>query len=215
MYARKVDDRVLDFRVSGYLWNSSLVMEDLQTKSKWSHILGEARSGPLEGKQLEQIPSVMTTWSNWTEQHPDSTVVMMSATSREYFRQLYGNMIDRFVLGVIVKGKAYAWRFDLIRGRQVINVELQGQPAVVAFHRPTSTPRLFHREVGKRTLTFALKEEKMTDEQTGSTWDLTTGKALEGPLKGKYLEPYPAIVSLIDPWVGFHPEGKVFEPAGG
>ena len=48
MYARKTKERTLTFGVSGMLWNRSLVMYDRETKSLWSHMLGEAMQGRLK-----------------------------------------------------------------------------------------------------------------------------------------------------------------------
>ena len=44
-----VKDRKLTLCVSGKLWNRSLIMMDKETDSLWSHLLGEAMAGPLEG----------------------------------------------------------------------------------------------------------------------------------------------------------------------
>ena len=62
------------------LWESSLVMVDSETKTLWSHILGEAMQGPLQGETLEVIPSVMTEWKNWISKYPESTVMFMSSS---------------------------------------------------------------------------------------------------------------------------------------
>ena len=60
MYARKVKGKTLTLSVSGMLWNRSLVILDAETKSLWSHILGRAMQGPLEGETLEALPGLMT-----------------------------------------------------------------------------------------------------------------------------------------------------------
>ena len=39
------------------LWNRSLVMYDVETKSNWSHILGRAMDGEMKGTRLEMLPS--------------------------------------------------------------------------------------------------------------------------------------------------------------
>jgi hypothetical protein len=45
VYATNVDKQKLTFCVSGQLWNRSLVMMDLETKSLWSHLLGRGMQG--------------------------------------------------------------------------------------------------------------------------------------------------------------------------
>ena len=66
------------------LWNRSLIMQDLETKSLWSHLLGQAMSGQIKGAQLQQLPGDMVTWEAWRREHPDTTVLNMSRTHRAY-----------------------------------------------------------------------------------------------------------------------------------
>ena len=61
MYDRQVKDQEVTLTVSGKLWNRSLVMQDTETKSLWSHILGEAMDGELKGVVLKSLPSDMVT----------------------------------------------------------------------------------------------------------------------------------------------------------
>ena len=86
MYARRVNGRTLTFGVSGMLWQDSLVMYDVETRSLWSHLLGEAMAGPLKGTVLGQVPSVMVDWKTWKSRHPQTTVLNLSRTSAAYRR---------------------------------------------------------------------------------------------------------------------------------
>jgi hypothetical protein len=54
-----------------------------------------------------------------------------------------------------------------------------------------------------------MKEGKLTDEETGSTWDPGTGRAVSGDLDGKYLTAMSAIISYRDVWKRFHPKSEV------
>ena len=90
VHARQIDGRTLDFGVSGKLWRNSLVMQDRQTGSLWSHVTGEALAGELAGAELEILPAVQTTWSAWRQQHPDTEVLrkegeVRSSRYAEYF----------------------------------------------------------------------------------------------------------------------------------
>lgn len=40
-----------------------------------------------------------------------------------------------------------------------------------------------------RTLTFRGKDGQLIDEETGSTWDIRGGLALDSPLRGQSLQP--------------------------
>ena len=81
------------------LWQQSLVMMDLQTGSLWSHLLGRAMRGPLGGQELDMLPSAMTDWKTWRSEHPDTTVLALSRTSREYQRDFYRDP-SQFVFGM-------------------------------------------------------------------------------------------------------------------
>ena len=207
MYARRVDGKTLTLGVSGMLWNRSVVMYDLETGSLWSHILGEAMQGPLKGKKLEQVPSVMTDWQTWRKRHPNSTVAVLSRTSRDYRREFY-RQPERFVLGIVVEGRAKAWSFDRLDRTPVVNDSVGNESVVVAYLRASITARMYNRRMGRKVLTFRSQDEKLVDAETRTTWDPLTGEALEGPLSGKHLKALPAIVSYKKAWYQFHPDSK-------
>jgi hypothetical protein len=50
---------------------------------------------------------------------------------------------------------------------------------------------------------------QLTDVETGSTWDVVSGKAKSGELVGATLLPLPAIVSFTEVWKGFHPDTTI------
>ena len=75
VYARSLGDTVLTLIVSGKLWRNSLIMMDEETQTLWSHVTGEAMSGPLTGRGLAIVPSVQTTWAEWSAAHPDTRVL--------------------------------------------------------------------------------------------------------------------------------------------
>ena len=204
-----MNGKTLTFGVSGMLWNHSLVMYDPETGSLWSHILGEAMHGPLKGKELEQVPSVMTDWQTWRKQHPNSTVVTLSRTSREYRREFY-RQPERFVLAIVEEGKAKAWSFDRLRGNPVVNDLVGDRPVVIVYAEASVTARMYDRRIGQRLLTFRNHDGKLVDNETGSTWDPLIGRALAGPLAGKYLQALPAIVSYKHVWYQFHPDSESY-----
>jgi hypothetical protein len=207
VYARDVDSKTLTFGVSGLLWNRSLVMYDQETDSLWSHLLGRAMQGSLRGKTLEQVPSVMTDWKTWSRQHPDGTVVLLSRTSQDYVKAFY-RQPAQFVLGIAGGGKAKAWGFDRLTKAPAVNDTWDGRPVAVLFDRASVTARLFVREAKGRELTFEARAGKVKDRETGSTWEPTTGRAVDGPLKGSQLEALPAVVSYRATWFAFHPASQ-------
>ncbi len=57
----KMNDRVLQFGVSGLLYNSDVLMYDRQTLSLWSQILSQAVTGPMKGTMLPAVAVTHTT----------------------------------------------------------------------------------------------------------------------------------------------------------
>jgi hypothetical protein len=75
VYARTLNERTLTLIVSGKLWRNSLIMQDVETGTLWSHVTGEALEGPATGQRLEALPSVQTTWEKWLRAHPGTEVL--------------------------------------------------------------------------------------------------------------------------------------------
>lgn len=95
MHIRKIENQTFTFIVSGKLWRNSLVMQDLETSSLWSHITGLCLDGKLEGTTLEQIPSVQTTWAKWQAAHPQTRVLKKSEEVQSSQYQKYFDDPDK------------------------------------------------------------------------------------------------------------------------
>jgi len=80
-----------DFGVSGYLYNSNLIMYDRDSDSYWPQMLLRSASGSKQGTHLHLNNSVETTWANWKQLFPDTRIVNSSTGhSRNYSRYPYG-----------------------------------------------------------------------------------------------------------------------------
>ena len=211
MYAREVKDRTITLAVSGMLWNRSLVMIDSETDSLWSHLLGEAMQGELKGAQLELLPSLMTDWGTWRKLHPHSTVVMLKRTSSRFNREFYKKSGRRFVLGDADGEDAVAWPYEALEKQPALNDQLNDVPLLVVFDSPSSTAFLYDRRLADRTLSFAMRDGKLLDDETKSVWDALTGQATAGPLKGQQLKPLAGVVSFRRAWTIFHPSTRLWE----
>ncbi|MEK6248390.1 MAG: DUF3179 domain-containing protein, partial [Planctomycetales bacterium] len=210
--AADVQGQRLNFGVSGMLWQRSLVMYDQETDSLWSHILGTAQSGPLKGTRLQQIPSVMTDWKNWRQQHPQTTVVEMVRTSRDYITRFHTDLREHFVHGISDGVAAKSWSFDKLFNDLIVHDTWEGKPVVVLFDRPSMTPRVFSRQLGKRELQFEVQKTErgnvFRDIETGSMWHPIFGIATEGLLSGQQLEPLSSINSFERAWKDFYPASQ-------
>ena len=59
------------------LYRSNKLMYDRATETLWNQFIGVPVVGPLAGSgiRLEVLPNVLTTWGEWLEEHPDTTVI--------------------------------------------------------------------------------------------------------------------------------------------
>jgi len=75
-YERLVDGRNLEFFVKPDA--SPLQLVDADTGSEWD-FTGEAKEGPLAGRQLQKIAVLSDYWFDWKAYHPNTTVYKLGA----------------------------------------------------------------------------------------------------------------------------------------
>jgi hypothetical protein len=85
VYDRTLGKRLLVLETSDLLYDSNLLFYDEATKSLWSQIKGEAITGPLMGKRLYALPSIVTPWAVWKVYHPDTVVLNASVSDIQNF----------------------------------------------------------------------------------------------------------------------------------
>jgi hypothetical protein len=93
-----VAGEVLEFGISGLLYNSNLLIFDRhaddQGESLWSQLLARAVAGPAaaEDHVLKIVPASLSRWDVWLRRYPDTTVVRPDPTLfKRYERNPYGN----------------------------------------------------------------------------------------------------------------------------
>lgn len=100
VFDRRVGAEVLEFRISGLLYNSNQLLYDRRAdpteESLWSQLQFRAVTGPAaaRGATLERIPAVVTHWSDWEAQHPDTTVLDMVRTQAKLYKRSYQPYFD-------------------------------------------------------------------------------------------------------------------------
>ncbi|MFK8048447.1 MAG: DUF3179 domain-containing protein [Halioglobus sp.] len=98
-YKTDVGDRHFELGTSGFLYRSNKLMYDRETQSLWNTIKGEPVLGPLAGQgiTLEFLSVVTTTWGEWKQRHPDTTVLSLdTGHKRDYgegvaYQQYFAN----------------------------------------------------------------------------------------------------------------------------
>ena len=154
MYSTKVDGEVLQFGTSGWLYRSNKLMYDKGTNTLWRQFRGEPAVGELVGSGivLDVLPVALTTWSDWVEAHPDTTVLNVNTgvypveaylpetdNSSVYFgfRSSEGTMFPvperstllptkSRVFGLDFNGQARAYPQELLKQEPIINDSLGG-----------------------------------------------------------------------------------------
>lgn len=77
-------DEPLELRTSGLLQRSNKLAYDVQTESLWDQFSATAVSGPLQGTELPTVPVTVTTWGEWRDAHPGTTVTPEEIGGRGY-----------------------------------------------------------------------------------------------------------------------------------
>jgi hypothetical protein len=237
VYAREINNQVYSFGVSGKLWANGLIMYDHQTDSLWSHVAGQAITGPMQGTKLHMLPATRTDWGTWKQLHPQTLVIdpLRSPHRHDYSADPYEGYYyshdtgvipirgedqrlnpKAFVIGVRLDGAIKAYPFTRLSQEPVVNDTVANTPVVVVFRERNATGLVFNRRVGERMLTFvpvvsgAGGPLTMRDEQTGSVWSGVEGIALDGGLKGERLEQIPATYAFWFAWKDYYPETAVY-----
>lgn len=131
VFDRTQGGRVLEFGVSGLLYQSDVLMYDRQTESLWSQMEMAAVSGPQVGQKLRLLASQHMTWRAWKKEFPAGSVLSTdTGFDRDYDRQPYDGYernpgtvfpvkITRtelptkaWIAGVVMNGAARAYPHD-------------------------------------------------------------------------------------------------------
>jgi len=235
VYDRRIAGKELTFGVSGKLHANSLIMYDHQTESLWSHLVGAAITGPLKGEKLKPLRSMFTRWSTWKTFYPGTKVLNNGRSSiftlrdpyESYYRSPDTGIIPtrlsdkriypkEYVLGLVLNDKAKAYPFSALSRELVVNDSFQGAPLLVVFDPESATGAIFRRKTEGKTPSFKRAHPAnkkglfLTDDATSSIWEGLTGIAIQGPLKGRKLEPLPTTPSFWFGWVDHYPNTELY-----
>lgn len=130
------------------------------------------------------------------------------------------------VLAAEINGMPIAYSFQYLREMPIANETIAGEP-IVSYWQPGAVSVLdgptlaqshdvgmaamFSRRVGDDVLTFSLVNGVLTDEQTGSTWNIF-GRATSGPLQGVKLTVYHSFQHFWFAWAATHPDTRLIAP---
>ncbi len=214
VHRREIDGRSIALGNHGALWGNAMTWFDHETGSVWSQPLGEAIMGPLTGARLELLPSTLTTWGDWTAQHPDSLALAAPGG-------FSGFDLDAMAVVVELGSDSVAHPVPDVRSAGVANSTVDGVP--IAVHLPPEGDNwvVLSRRLGDRVVTLAA-EPAEEGGGVGSTvlvevdgpgrWDGATGLGLDGT--GESLDRLAGFTSFPTDYVTFFPDGAFWSTEG-
>lgn len=108
----------------------------------------------------------------------------------------------------MVEDHAKAYYYEKVAEKGIIT-DMLGELAVLVWAADGDF-RVYLRKVGGDILDFRLESDVIIDSETGSTWDVTLGLAIDGPLKGESLLNIPSLTSFDWAWRDFYPDTEFF-----
>jgi hypothetical protein len=167
---RAPDGNTYTFGSSGFLYRSNKLMYDRQTRSLWNQLTGEPVLGKLAASdvRLSLLPVVLTSWSEWLGQHPDSQVLSLeTGYDRDYeLGAAYGDYFasentmfpvwqrsqelpqKARVYALRLDGIPKAYALDKLVTEQVVNDTLGETPVVLVAQRGSVDVEGENRRVG-------------------------------------------------------------------
>lgn len=158
---RGPDGTIYTFGSSGFLYRSNKLMVDRNTQTLWNQLTGQPVLGPLVANEIKLgiLPIVLTSWTDWQTQHPDTLVVDINTGFRrvyevgaayaDYFAspqtmfpvwQRSNNLEDKSIIFAIqIDGLPKAYPLDILTMEQVINDTLSDTPLVLVATRGVVT----------------------------------------------------------------------------
>ena len=184
-----VSNNRLEFGVSGLLYNSDVLLFDRKTESLWSQLMTKAISGELKGEKLKIIPSENTTWADWLEKHPETTVLSLNTGyNRNYATGPYQGYDKSEQLYFPVTDKKGAFP----NKERVLGIEIKG--------------------VYKAYPVSRLKQGTNQDEFKGVPLTITYDPKSENIIATSPTGPVTQMVVYWFAWFTFHPYTKIYKP---
>jgi len=186
-FERTINDKVLEFGVSGFLRHSDLVMYDRKTESLWQQFNGKALVGDYVGTNLEQIPSQIISFAQFRNSYPNGKVLSRNTGyDRNYGTNPYagyddidntplfgaGNSDGRLppmqkVIGVRIGDKTKTYPYSASKKKKIIHDKINDTEIVV-----------FHLDGARSALDAAKLSNSKEDGSTGAFQRVVDGRQL-------------------------------------
>jgi len=228
LFETTLGDTTFTFGSSGFLNESNKLMYDHQTESLWASLHGKPVVGVLaeKGIELQRLPVVRTTWSDWKTDHPGTPVLSVEtgydrdytpgAAYGAYFRSdetmfpvaHRSDLRDdkEWVFGLLREGGARAYPLKELEGRPVLNDAVGNEPVVVL----SEVGRLSVRVYLRADHQFVRREGLDLLDTEGRVWTVREEHLEEGTT-GVRLPRLGGHLAFWFGWYAFFPETTLYE----
>ena len=244
-YHGEFDGMETTFGTSGFLYRSNKIMYDRETFSLWNQETGQPVIGELadSGIQLNFFPTLLTTWGEWTDEHPDTTVLALdtgvsqpgryfpednpNATYYEYFNTP-GTMFPVWirddsleakdvVLGVNVGDAQKAYPVSVLQVERVVNDTLGETNVVVLGSEISQAAKAYERgdqEFSRQEGDTSTGVPMKLVDKSGHVWDVTEEALVNVSDSSQTLPRIPTHSSFWFGWYAFYPDTELYEDGG-
>ncbi len=213
----KVGNEFTQFGVSGFLYNSNLILYDRKSGSNWSQLRLKCVNGEFIGSDPKIVNIVETTWKAWKKMYPNTEILSNNqGLNRNYNLYPYGSYKEdhSFLLfpvsasdnsisnkirvhAILKNPQAKVFQFkDFGNGKAIKSDFLTDSILIVG------NPDMIHSYVlGAEHANLIFEYDFSTPEyyfkdNEGNKWNIL-GEAISGPRKGEVLSP---TISLMSYW---------------
>ncbi|MGH9368330.1 MAG: DUF3179 domain-containing protein [Thermoanaerobaculia bacterium] len=231
-YATRLPDgRTLVFGSSGLLYRSNKLMYDEETWSLWSNLTGEPVGGPLasSGLRLPILPLTVTTWKEWRQKHPETTVVSPdTGYDRDYSAgAAYGRYFaspdtmfpvwkrdaalepKAWVYGLRNGPSAKAYPLETLFAERVVNDRVGALPVVLVAEPESQSVRAYLR--GSRELAEGPAASQLVDPADGAVFRVEEERLAPSAAGASPLPRYAGHRAYWFGWYAFFPDTALYE----
>jgi hypothetical protein len=233
LYRTDTPKGTLTLAASGRYRDGDQLLVDRQTGTLWKQLTGTPVEGPLAGSGivLQPLPVVLTTWSSWFQDHPETRVLSLDTGFQRDYKPGARPADDppvtvshpnpalpesSPVYGVVVGGAARAYPVDRVAKQGVIDDELGGR-AIVIVADPGADPksrtiRVYER--GDRAFIrsgHAFLGANFVNDENGHPWKIDEESLVA--TDGKKVPRLPGRLTNWAGWAAAYPQAGIYGEA--